>query len=152
MPHFEATEKNAPATAEAKPGLKPYQVPVGLCAYHGIPHRYTAVLDTSQSFTGWGKERGEMKATDLVRPGVWDLMELRAWDEIDVTYGPNPSEAWSIRLRVIAAKRGAVLRHERDAGMVARHHTVVAIVHAASQATPVWGDEPPETTKAVKAA
>jgi hypothetical protein len=155
MPTFEAKEREtAPATAEAAAaeGPKPYRVPADICRYLD-DYRFTVVLDTSHVHNGWGKERGELKATDLTRPGVWDLCEnLSPWSEIDVTYGPNPVDAWAMRLRVITIPKRGLLKHERDRGLIARKHVVVAIVQSAKQATPVWGDEPPETSKPAKAA
>ncbi len=133
MPDFVATEREV-ATDAAAAAPKPYRVSADEVHYAGLPHRYVAVLKGAQA---------PKSAAELMEPGAWDEVgSLEPWDEISITWGVSPQDAWTMQLRVIGTKKHGLRGFERAAGLVERDHTVVAIVSAACQATTHWGEEP----------
>ena len=136
MPEFVATEREV-ATDAAAAAPKPYRVSADEVHYAGLPHRYVAVLKGAQA---------PKSAAELMEPGAWDEVgSLEPWDEISITWGVSPQDAWKMLLRVIGTQKHGLRRFEREAGLVERDHTVVAIVSAATQATAHWGVEPVAT-------
>ena len=135
MANFQAQEREREVAADAAAAaLKPYRVPSEAVEYGGRAHLYRCVLK--------GKDAPKT-AVELTAPGAWDNCTLEPWDEIDVTYGRSPMDAYHGRLRVLAIPKQGLRRWERDAGLIERDHTVVAIVESFKQAAPDWGDEPP---------
>ncbi len=133
MPDFTAQERGV-ADAAPVPAPKPFRVSEFEVHYAGLPHRYVAVLKGASA---------PKSAAELMEPGAWDDVGcLEPWDEISITWGITPQDAWTMRLRVIGTKKHGLRGFERAAGLVERDHTVVAIVSAACQATTHWGEEP----------
>lgn len=133
MPNFQAKTRDElrgiPDAPQAPSG--PFRVDIDDVFYLGVPHRYACTIAK------------DISAADLLRPGAFDNCTLRPWDLVEVTFGAAPPTAKVMKLLVVATPKHGLRGFERQAGLIERRHTIVAVVEHARDVTVNWGDEAP---------